>query len=343
MGLPEMKSLGSLIHRFSIFFRKIFRDTRGQVLALIAIGLPVLFGAGAISVDLGHAFLARSVLQNASDAGARAGAAILAAGGTQTAAQAEAVIFANRNVAPSNYLAGAVPVVSFPTPTSIQVSFNFNLGLFFAPVIGINTTPVAATAIAGIAAVNAVLPNTLVPLAVVCNNPAGCAGVLVVGQTWTMRRYCGNFFSDGANGNSCGNSIASNENFLMGVTFDNSNSNSAFRSAVRDGYPGEVSMDQQARALPGNRNGWRSGMTDRLADGRNEMTLAVIRELNPSVGNYNVEIVDFIQVRVTNFTINGNMDTTTFEIIRTSVSTTDFADQNDGLGINSVVGVRLSQ
>ena len=118
---------------------------------------------------------------------------------------------------------------------------------------------------------------------------------------------------------------------------------------MRDGYDGTVTLGQSARALPGNRNGWRNGMTDRLAEGRNEMTLAVIRERNPPSRNFNISVIDFIQVRVSSFAISGNMgrsartDTTTLEIIRTAVSTTDFALTGQGLNINSVSGVRLTQ
>ena len=72
------------------------------------------------------------------------------------------------------------------------------------------------------------------------------------------------------------------------------------------------------------------------------MTLAVIRELDPASGSYNIKVVDFVQVRVSTFSSSGNTDEMTFEIIRDAVSTTDFADAGEGLGIDSVVGVRLS-
>ena len=183
----------------------------------------------------------------------------------------------------------------------------------------------------------------MIPLAITCNNPGGCAGVLAVGQTLTTRRYCGNYYADGPSGNGCGNTIADGEIFLAGITFDNNNSNSAFRDAVRDGYDEEVSIDQLARALPGNRNGWRSGMTDRLAAGENELVFPVIREATSPSGNFNVEIVDFVQVRISNFAQAGNTDETTFTIIQSSVSATDFATASQGLGIESITGVRLTQ
>ncbi len=324
--------------------RRLAKEGRGQVMAIFALALPVLVGSGAIAVDVGYMMTARNVLQNAADAGARAGTVVLAGGGTQAAASAAAAAIASQNTAGSSTLAGAVPVVSFPTATSVSVAFNTNLPLFLAPVIGINTAAIGANATAATAAVSSVPPNTMAPLAIACNNANGCAGSLAVGQTLTTRRYCGNFYADGPSGNACGNTIANGEIFMAGITFANSsNSNSAFRDAVENGYGDTVSMGQQARALPGNRNGWRSGMENRLAAGENELVLPVIREAaNPS-GNFNVEVADFIMVRISSFARAGNTDQTTFEIISSSVASTDFATGGEGLGINSTVGVRLSQ
>lgn len=309
----------------------------------MALVIPVIMGMSALAVDVGYLYVARTAMQTAADAGARAGAAILANGGTPDAANAEALNYARQNLGTAPYLASAVPVVNFPTATSIQVNINNNLPLFFAPIIGINTAGVATTAGAAIAPASSVPPGGVVPLGVYCNNPSGCAGVLAVGQTLTMRRYAGNYFADAQNDSTAGNTVAPGENFLVGFTLDDhSNSNSLFRERVYSGYDVQVNYGDPARALPGNRNGWRDGMANRLTEGRNEMTLAVIRQRDPVTQTYNIEIVDFIQVRVTNFQEMGNTDQTTLEIIRTAMSTNSFAQAGQGYGINSVVGVRLS-
>ena len=73
------------------------------------------------------------------------------------------------------------------------------------------------------------------------------------------------------------------------------------------------------------------------------MVLPVIREAASPSGDYNVTIIDFIKVRVHSFSTSGNTDETSFEIIRSHVTTSDFSDGNQGLNIESVVGVRLSQ
>lgn len=224
------------------------------------------------------------------------------------------------------------------------MSFNTNLPLYLAPVIGINTAAINATATAATAPISSVPPNSMEPLAIACNNQTGCTGTLSVGQMLTTRRYCGNFFTNGPTGSVCGNSVADGEIFMMGITFDDSsNSNSAFRDAVENGYGDTVRMGQQARALPGNRNGWRDGMENRITAGDKDVILPVIRKSSTPNGNYNVEMADFIKVQIMNFARTGNTDETTFRIIQSSISSTDFAIAGQGLGINSTVGVRLSQ
>ncbi len=59
---------------FKRMLRLLVKEGRGQVVALFALGLPVLIGSGALAVDVGYMMVARNTLQNASDGGARAGA-----------------------------------------------------------------------------------------------------------------------------------------------------------------------------------------------------------------------------------------------------------------------------
>ncbi|MEK6709810.1 MAG: pilus assembly protein TadG-related protein, partial [Nitrospinota bacterium] len=54
------------------------RREKGQTLAIAALVLPVMLGMGALAVDVGHLYVARTALQNAADAGAMAGAGALA-------------------------------------------------------------------------------------------------------------------------------------------------------------------------------------------------------------------------------------------------------------------------
>ncbi|MBI1724683.1 MAG: hypothetical protein HYR52_03485 [Candidatus Tectomicrobia bacterium] len=318
------------------------------MLAVAALVLPVMMGMGALAVDVGYLYVARSVLQNAADAGAMAGANVLAGSGSQSTSSQTASTFANQNISGISYLAGAAPTVNFPTATSVRVAITHSVPLFFAPVIGISAATVNVTATAGFAAVNSLPPNGIVPLAIYCNNPGGCTGQLAVNQLFSgVNRHCGNFFGSG--GSTCSyqpDTPSSGEVFLTGITLDNAPdvSNAQFRDEVYGGSPANVSIGQYSRALPGTREGWSSGMTDRLAEGRNEMTFVVVEPVSPAVGNYNVRIVDFVQVRIGSFKVGHgvNLDTFGFEIIRAPVSSQNFASSGQGLGLNSVVAVRLS-
>ncbi|MFQ5692130.1 MAG: pilus assembly protein TadG-related protein [Nitrospinota bacterium] len=147
--------------------------------------------------------------------------------------------------------------------------------------------------------------------------------------------------AEDASDDACGNPIGPGEVFLQGITItQDSNSNSVFRSQVYNGYPGTVSLGDEVGALPGNRNGWRDGMTDRLAEGRDEMTLAVIRPVGEGP---TMEVVDFVKIRVTGFTPMGNTDSLSYEIIQHVTSSGATAGEDEGLGINSVVKAQLTE
>lgn len=319
------------------------RREDGQALVLCCLFLGALLAMASLAVDVGNLYLVRASFQRAADAAALAGGTGLAV--SQAQATSLAIQFAGLNLSAQPGPSGTTTSVTFPTANTIRVSIsNQSVGLFFGGIIGRPTAPVAADATAILGPVASVTGD-LVPLAVYCNSQTDCEGVLAVGQTHTLRRYCGNFFLSGPSGSACGNSdddddIGPGEVFLQGVTFTGeSNSNAVFRAEVYDGYAGTLAIgDEVGQLLPGNRNGWRRGMTMRLAEGRNEMTLPIIR---PADGSGAIEIIDFIKVRVTDFSITGNTDSLTFEIIQAVTSATSFATGSQGYGINSVVGVRL--
>ncbi len=319
-------------------------DSQGVAMAISALMLPALIGMGALAVDVGYMYVAKSAMQTAVDAGARAGGAILAMGGTQTAAEAEARIYVNQNNNGSSFLQGATATVTFPTTGSIQVGVAHTLPLFFAPVVGVDVATIDAGATAKVAPVRAISPGNLVPFGIYCNNAGGCASQLSVDQVFSgMRRHCGNVF--GASGSSCNYSSSTpvdSEIFLTGLTFNSNNSNGELKNEVEEGYSGTAALGDVLGALPGTRQGWQSAMRNRLNAGNAEMTLPVISPVDSSNGS--VEIVDFIQVRISSFLAGSasEQDQFSFEIIPTAVSSTEFADDAESLGIDSVQGVRLT-
>lgn len=336
--------------------RRILKKNSGQVLAIFALALPALMGAGVLGVDVGHVYVARNVLQNAADAGAMAGAAVLAnSNGDQSAATAEATTFATQNVATYPSLAGATTMVTFPSASSIRVTVNRNVPLFLAPVLGINFGAVSATALAEYSVISSIPPGSMIPLGIACNTPGtdpgddNCYGLLGEGQEFSIRRFCGNYFMDGPDGNLCGPNIIEGEVFLQGITWENNMSNAEFRDYVYGGYPGEVHWWDKVMALPANRNGWGMGMEDRINESisdpeRAKVVMPVVKAVpNPS-NDYNIMIHGFIAAEITGYQREGNTDRITFKVIRKYYSEQEFADENGGgIGSNTVVGIRLSE
>lgn len=139
------------------------RDDSGAIAVIAAILITVLVGFAALAVDVGYLMTARRQLQTAADAAALAGCRVLADGGTQAAALAEAEDYASRNdFAPADalYVLDTPPDTEV-TSTYIQVTCQKDAPLFFARVFGIDTAPVRATARAEIAYLTGV--KNLVP------------------------------------------------------------------------------------------------------------------------------------------------------------------------------------
>ncbi len=109
------------------------RDSDGSVLVLAAMSLVVVMGAGAITVDLGRAWVQKTQLQSAADAAALAGARDLDAGPAAAIATAEALLVAN-GVAPAT--ATITVETTFATDDTLRVQTNATTDWLFAPVLG---------------------------------------------------------------------------------------------------------------------------------------------------------------------------------------------------------------
>lgn len=83
------------VHRLAGFLRSVRRDERGSILVLAAASIVVVIGAAASSIDVGTLIHERGSVQNATDAGALAGAQELP--DNPSAAQAIAIQYALKN------------------------------------------------------------------------------------------------------------------------------------------------------------------------------------------------------------------------------------------------------
>ncbi len=164
--------------------------SKGQIMALFAIVLPVLLGVMALGADFAIIYLNWSMVQKAADAAALAGASQL----TAVPGSASSVTPAATNYAygyaclngisdPSNTYAticptepshpgGFVDKINTPnvTDTTVQVGIKRSVPYFFGKMIGLNTAGVAATATAAVEATGTV-SSGLFPVGIQCTSP----------------------------------------------------------------------------------------------------------------------------------------------------------------------------
>ena len=126
------------------------QSRNGSVLLFVAIGMIVLLSLFALVVDAGSLYTERSRMVNAVDAGALAG--VTALPGNTTNASSRAKWYARQNVSD---LTDSNIQVTFETYGSvsngrINVTATKDVSLTFARFFGLSSTPVAATASAGL-------------------------------------------------------------------------------------------------------------------------------------------------------------------------------------------------
>ncbi|MHB1225732.1 MAG: TadG family pilus assembly protein [Gemmatimonadaceae bacterium] len=139
-------------------------ERRGAVAVIVALLLVVLVGFSAFAIDFGQTFVFRAQLQTAADAGAMAGALELL-NGRDTLAHDSATIYAAHNrVSTVNAIADSVIPGSFsdatgfvaraswtdPDVNAVRVTTAHDAPYTFAPVLGLTTRTVRASAIAAV-------------------------------------------------------------------------------------------------------------------------------------------------------------------------------------------------
>ena len=150
------------------FFRKALRDQRGQTAVWLALSLTAMLGLTGLSVDLGHAYVMRSMVQNSVNAAALSGAS--SAGLYNTGVNSAASVATT--YAGLNLVSGAsAPVVTTPclnvlmqggtgctnsggnasgssVANAVRVSETASVPMFFMQIFGVKSLTVGATATA---------------------------------------------------------------------------------------------------------------------------------------------------------------------------------------------------
>jgi hypothetical protein len=128
----------------------------GQSLVLVALSLIVLLGMLGLAIDIGRGYAARRRMQNAADAGALAGAWLMAKGGTDS--QIASVVHQYTQVENgagsyvANYLPGMQAVGGGSVPanaTGVRVVASITIPTYFASLLGLNQISASSNAAAG--------------------------------------------------------------------------------------------------------------------------------------------------------------------------------------------------
>jgi len=146
------------------FVRRALNDQRGQVLPWVTAGMFAFMGMAGLTVDIGHAYVVRAQLQNATNA-----AALAAANSTNIVGAtplSEATLFSAQSGAANAspyYTSGSLSVSqkclnmllpagvtcsSSPQNNAVKVSQSATVPTYFLGVVGIHTIPITTTALA---------------------------------------------------------------------------------------------------------------------------------------------------------------------------------------------------
>ncbi len=181
------------------------RSSKGQILVLYTIALPVLVGALGLCCDMAVIYMNWQGMQKAADAAVLSGAGWL--NGTDSTGDTKAIStatnYATLNGVLSTEIAGGAPTVSADHKT-ITITVSRTVPYLFARAIGVLNAPIQVSATAGIEAVDGAGGNHLVPFGFVCPGPPCMApgtSFALPGDTNIARQSPGNWgglqFADG--------------------------------------------------------------------------------------------------------------------------------------------------
>ena len=145
--------------------RRLARDARGNTLAIVGAALVPLAGMIGSGVDMSRAYMAKTRLQSACDAGALAGRRIMQNDTLTTTVTNEAIRFFNFNFPQQLYnTATFTPVVTHPSTGTIRVTASTTIPTSIMKIFGFTSLPLSVTCDASLNFVNTdimlVLDNT---------------------------------------------------------------------------------------------------------------------------------------------------------------------------------------
>ena len=202
-----------------------FRSEKGAVMVIAALMMVTLLSIAAIALDVGHLYVVKAKLQSAADAAALAGATTLMDSHDVAIADSQGAVYVAHNLS-GTYQYSSQSII--PTST-FTVSLSQDVNFYFAPIMGIKSSSVRATATASANTIIAL--SNVVPFAVVQQQ-------FKYGQQYILKYAAGG----GQGGN-------------YGPVALGGNVASTYRDNIMYGYQGQIRIDDVLTTKPGNMAG----------------------------------------------------------------------------------------
>lgn len=215
-------------------------EQRGNALVIVALALTVIMGATALVIDLGFAYYHKVKLAAAVDAAALAAATELPADKESKVAKVrkKADEYAQKN----GVLAEEILVEVIDEGTGVRVTGKKHVSYFFAPVLGINFVDLEDVAEAHVGSVETIgSVSKIVPFAIVPQNSLD--GVYRLKFSPQEKQSEENYLSSFQPG-------------WMGIlAFDDITGASSYEQRLKEGYLGNIKVDDRILIEPGNISG----------------------------------------------------------------------------------------
>lgn len=242
--------------------KPVYRKQQGAILPLVAISLLAILGMAGLALDMSHAHLQKTRLQNSLDAAALSAAKVLDQTGNTLVAEAAGLdTFASNAVEPGNtalgdaLTAGTLTLaVEFSStlnpfiPATVPAQYvrvratGFDVDHWFAPLFGYNSTDIPGTAVAGPSPTLGNVCN-VAPM-MVCGTPPDSAPV---GTTYGYSRGDVEMLKIGAGDASS----VGNGNFYL-VRLDGDAGGADVRDSAAGKYDSCLSTGEAIETEPGN-------------------------------------------------------------------------------------------
>lgn len=223
-----------------VFLKRVLRQQKGNALVMVALILTILMGITALVIDIGFAYYHKVKLSTAVDAAALAAATELPA--DKQSKVVKVIERAGEYAQKNGISAEQIQVEVINEGTGVRVTGEQHVNYFFAPILGIDFVDIVDTAEAHVGSVeNIGSVSKIVPFAVVPQNPVD--GVYRLKFSPLEKQSEENYLSGFQAG------------WLGILAFDDITGASTYEQRLKEGYLGNLKVNDLIQIEPGNVSG----------------------------------------------------------------------------------------